>query len=457
MHLDDHQFSEREKDVVGHLLRGKSNKQIALELGIANRTVEFHLSNIYARLGVSTRSEAILKLTDSRLRESTGGEPVNSTVDHSGDSTENGITFILRRIPVKSLYLLLGGLLATTLIAFLVLALASAKNPASDSFAHTTQANGTNFAVVPTPAVETQKATETSPASPITIQPSPIVIPPHTVNGYTAAIESYYVDSSHIIFQVRLTGGEMTFGDENYYSRIESPDILDENGMTINTSGGWGPAVDPALYHFEFVPVTLLKGDRLKGQFAFEVTNAPEYEEILARFRFDFDLPIYPDVRFHPKKTIAANGIEILLDSITITPAYTQIYVCFPSPSFADWNIGHQTVLEIDNQQANPEYFRLLFDSALGGDRTAGSEPYWVPPVKNGRCIKSGFPIGSTTPASVTLTIPDLEKSAPDILLTNQLSVNYPGLNPGQAYYTYLDEHGFVYRGAWIYEVELSQ
>jgi DNA-binding NarL/FixJ family response regulator len=80
MYFETNQFSEREKDVIKLLLQGKGNKQIALELGISNRTVEFHLSNIYAKLGINTRSEAILKFTESRLRESTGGHPVESTV-----------------------------------------------------------------------------------------------------------------------------------------------------------------------------------------------------------------------------------------------------------------------------------------------------------------------------------------------------------------------------------------
>ena len=53
------QFSEREKQVIGFLIQGRSNKQIALALGVSLRTVEFHLSNIYAKLGVEPRSLAM--------------------------------------------------------------------------------------------------------------------------------------------------------------------------------------------------------------------------------------------------------------------------------------------------------------------------------------------------------------------------------------------------------------
>jgi DNA-binding CsgD family transcriptional regulator len=37
------QFSKREKQVIEYLIQGKSNKQIALALGISVRGVEFHL------------------------------------------------------------------------------------------------------------------------------------------------------------------------------------------------------------------------------------------------------------------------------------------------------------------------------------------------------------------------------------------------------------------------------
>ena len=59
------EFSQREWQVAGLLLEGKSNKQIALALKIAESTVEFHLKNIYARLEVDSRVAAILKLQET--------------------------------------------------------------------------------------------------------------------------------------------------------------------------------------------------------------------------------------------------------------------------------------------------------------------------------------------------------------------------------------------------------
>ncbi|HSL47112.1 MAG TPA: response regulator transcription factor [Anaerolineales bacterium] len=442
-------FSEREKQVIELLVQGKSNKEIALALDVSRRTVEFHLSNIYSKLGVTSRTEAALKLSKIDLRESTGELPVDSTVDKPGDSIENGSKPILWRMPVKRLYPVLGGLLVILLAAWIIFE-KPPQTPASGAQTPVTNLFGRTSSATPE-----ELPTETLPAPTETDDPEEAVIPPHTVNGHTAKIESYYVDTSHVIFQVRITGGEVAFGDEHYYGRIESPDLYDENGNLINTSGGFGPAVDPELTEVHFVSVTLLKGERFKGQFAFDISNAPDDTATLAQFRFDVDLPIYPEMRFYPKQTVTANGLEMLLDSVTVTPVFTQAYVCFPPPGFAPWHIGSETVLQFGEQEASLYNFNLLFASDLGGDRRAGSEPYWAPPTKNGRCMKIGFPIGSSDPASLTLTIPELENLEPDILMTDQLLTDYPGLAPKEAYATYLEEHDRIYKGPWVFQIEL--
>jgi DNA-binding CsgD family transcriptional regulator len=56
-------LSRRERDVVHLILEGKSNKQIAVAMDISESTVEFHLTNLYSKLGVGSRAEAILRLT----------------------------------------------------------------------------------------------------------------------------------------------------------------------------------------------------------------------------------------------------------------------------------------------------------------------------------------------------------------------------------------------------------
>lgn len=111
------QFSNREGQVIQLLLQGKSNKQIALALGVSVRAVEFHLSKIYSKLGVSSRTEAALKLSGLQLRESTGGEVRESTVSEIEESDDNSVASIpARRIPVnKSFLVALSILIATSI------------------------------------------------------------------------------------------------------------------------------------------------------------------------------------------------------------------------------------------------------------------------------------------------------------------------------------------------------
>ena len=81
-------LSIREWEVVNLLLQGKSNKLIASSLGISDRTVEFHLKNIYAKFQVSSRIELILKLGNATGRfesENLG----HSTVVGKGEVAEN--------------------------------------------------------------------------------------------------------------------------------------------------------------------------------------------------------------------------------------------------------------------------------------------------------------------------------------------------------------------------------
>lgn len=53
-------LSEREREVLALLARGLSNKAIAQRLYLSVRTVEGHLTNIYGKLAVHSRTEAAL-------------------------------------------------------------------------------------------------------------------------------------------------------------------------------------------------------------------------------------------------------------------------------------------------------------------------------------------------------------------------------------------------------------
>jgi DNA-binding NarL/FixJ family response regulator len=56
----DQQLSSREIEVLRLVATGLANKQIARRLGIAERTVKAHLTNIFTRIDVTDRTQAAL-------------------------------------------------------------------------------------------------------------------------------------------------------------------------------------------------------------------------------------------------------------------------------------------------------------------------------------------------------------------------------------------------------------
>ena len=53
-------LTARERDVLARVARGYPNRQIAAELGITERTARTHVSNILAKLGLTSRTQAAL-------------------------------------------------------------------------------------------------------------------------------------------------------------------------------------------------------------------------------------------------------------------------------------------------------------------------------------------------------------------------------------------------------------
>jgi two-component system nitrate/nitrite response regulator NarP len=53
------ELTGREKAILAALARGRTNTELAAELGISINTVKFHLRNLYEKLGLRNRSQAI--------------------------------------------------------------------------------------------------------------------------------------------------------------------------------------------------------------------------------------------------------------------------------------------------------------------------------------------------------------------------------------------------------------
>ena len=53
------ELTPREVEVLRMMAEGLGNKEIAARLGISDHTVKFHISSILAKIGASTRTEAV--------------------------------------------------------------------------------------------------------------------------------------------------------------------------------------------------------------------------------------------------------------------------------------------------------------------------------------------------------------------------------------------------------------
>ena len=60
-------LTERELDVLALLVNGNSNSEISTQLSISVATVKFHLANIYSKLGVSNRVEAVTVSIENQI------------------------------------------------------------------------------------------------------------------------------------------------------------------------------------------------------------------------------------------------------------------------------------------------------------------------------------------------------------------------------------------------------
>lgn len=61
------QLTGRERDVLALIARGRSNKRIALELGISEKTVKTHVGHVLAKLGVTDRTQAAVLAVEQGL------------------------------------------------------------------------------------------------------------------------------------------------------------------------------------------------------------------------------------------------------------------------------------------------------------------------------------------------------------------------------------------------------
>lgn len=65
--MDKYILTKREKEVFTLLVNNKTTKEIAMELGISEKTVRNHISNAMQKLGVKGRAQAVVELLRMKI------------------------------------------------------------------------------------------------------------------------------------------------------------------------------------------------------------------------------------------------------------------------------------------------------------------------------------------------------------------------------------------------------
>lgn len=306
----------------------------------------------------------------------------------------------------------------------------------------------------------------------------------------TANLIWAYADANRVAMEVHFDGWNVNYSVGEFT-------VKDASGNEINSSYGSTTVGNDAATQLMTIYLDQTGQPTQASQVDLGV-DVPVYdlnqsEQPLASFHFDLHLPVYPAQNIKADQKITANGIEMQLIDLSLTPTYTQVTLCYQKPPSIgtnfDWWMGQGVVLQIGSNTATLDGGRLLSDSDLGGYAGKGTPPADLPTISDGRCVQLGFPIGdldSSEPQSLELTIPKLEISMPEVVPQEEIDaaneklsekgmhVQYQtfsasggggggfvftqkpvGMNDQQAYETLLEALGYEYPGPWKFSVTI--
>lgn len=351
------QFSERERSVIDLLLQGKSNKQIAHSLGVSNRTIEFHLSNIYSKLGVSSRSEAILILIKNypALSENVPSDDGlwKPTVAVASESSDNEKTIHLsQRTPMrKRVYLLTGFCL---LIALAVSLSILTKNP--------------------------ERGTHTSPEaiSPVTASMDPTLTPAARerilvsdhANTFKQRVDSavvsltlkwFYIDSTRLNMELVVSGFPLPQGftpiqiinpQEITLQSADGSSIGLTQRANFGGGGGGGEEEMPTEEHNppfdEILDFSLKDPQSMRSQEATYILDIPvggevtdEKGEILTLPLVVFHIEAKPSyigqLTFSTQKSAVMEDKTVTFKGLEVNPSSAAVVLCSFDPAGEQW------------------------------------------------------------------------------------------------------------------------
>lgn len=233
-----------------------------------------------------------------------------------------------------------------------------------------------------------------------------------------------YADALRVAVAFRIEGAP-----ENQSFDLQ---LIDSEGKPFNTSMGFvadenDPSVYTASLNFTEPPIQKLDsnmfsqrdplvGGRFTGKLKLIIN--PWNPQGGQEFTFDLDLPAYPPLTLTIGQSQSANGVQMRLEKLEITPSYTKAYLCYYKPTAADWMISHdKTILQIGEAKANTDSYHLVLDEDYG----QGPRPSWATLSGRVRCVVSGFAVGHHNQSEKLILTVGLEQSLPEVIPDDQL------------------------------------
>ncbi len=418
-------FSEREYDVIKLLLQGKSNKQIALTLGVSQSTVEYHLKNVYKKLQVSSRTEAVLRLGKS-IGDNITSALGKSTVEMDSEPTDNGGKPIsTRRIPMKSLLYIIGVRLLMAVLVFVLVSMTMPTNKANPK--PITQAGVTSV---------TQQPTET----PLPTQP---LVPTSTIQTVATltGIPSSVQDIAHFVSETYPDGTKVPLGAtftktwelQNTGTTTWTTDhsfVMTEGSYPLGELQGFPPVINlpyevkPNAIAEISVDITAPKTDTIY-EIHYKLKNADG--QFVSGDGAEVWLKVLvgnASLSSNDQQSVTAGGVTATLVNVTYTPDEVDAQTCFDLPSLDEW---------------------MPYDATINikGQATEVTSVSYYPPVNKQdtsryqtthRCFIIGFPASSNSSDEMTISIGDIHVDAVQFLEQNcaraqqELAPKYPDL-----------------------------
>lgn len=348
----------------------------------------------------------------------------------------------------------------------------------------------------------------------------PIIVGSQTVNGVTLTINWFLADAKRVSFGYTIEGLPDVPEATNLFGQVQ---LVEKSGTG---ELGWGG--DATVNRVEGSPGTLVGSwssaftkpfTQPRGQFVLNVAlgdNNPDYntnfviasfpipadatayppnmfppklpDRKVADFNFEFEAEVYPLLSLTPAQTVTANNIEMRLEKLEITASFTTAMLCYSKPSSEDWMTGRSILMTAEREENNNAY-SLIFDSEYGeydGDTPLSDDARQMP---SGRCVQIEFLLGhSNQPGTVTLTVPMLEQSIPEVIPDDEIAaargkllpqgidigwevVSSPsggggsgpvynkipdGMTEQEAYRLFIEALGYIYTGPWEFTTEVN-